>query len=207
MRFAANILTPMTAFCLFGSSSGWAPRQKQFDQPIVEKATAESGVAYTAFLAVHCNEQTEDQLLTYVSTPSKGARSNSEALQEPIFLKQPLLFTPNGLKLSAPSRKALKCAAAWLRQHRESQLLIVGYCDASGSENCTAAFEGRRGEIVRQFLVSLGVQSDQIAGVKGWDSLDQTCRVNTAKCQRLNRSVRLFVKGSAGMGMEPKKVK
>ncbi len=133
MRFAANILTPMTAFCLFGSESDWAPRQKQFDQPIVEKATAESTVADTAFLAVHCNEQTEDPLLAHVSTQSKGPRSSSEALQEPIFLKQPLLFTPNGLKLSAPSRKTLKFAAAWLRQHRESQLLIVGYCDASGS--------------------------------------------------------------------------
>src|SRR5216684_8350103 len=207
MRFAGNILTPMTAFCLFGSGSDWAPRQKQFNQPIVEKATAESTVADTASLAVHCNEQTKDPLLAHVSTQSKGPRSSSEALQEPIFLKQPLLFTPNGLKLSAPSRKTLKFAAAWLRQHRESQLLIVGYCDASGSENCTAAFEGRRGETVRQFLASLGVPPDQIAEVKGWDSLDQTCRVDTAKCQRLNRSVRLFVKASAGMGMEPKEVK
>jgi len=207
MRFAANILTPMTALCLFGSGSDWAPRQKQFDQTIVEKATTESAVADTAFLAVHCDEQTEDSLLADVSTQSKGARSSSEALQEPIFLKQPLLFAPNGVKLSAPSRKTLKCAAAWLRQHRESQLLIVGYCDASGSENCTAAFGGRRGETVLQFLVSLGVPPDQIAGVKGWDSLDQTCRVDTAKCQRLNRSVRLFVKGSPGMGVEPKEVK
>ncbi len=207
MRFAANILTPMTPCCRFGSGSDWAPRQKQFDQTIVEKATTESAVADTAFLAVHCDEQTEDSLLADVSTQSKGARSSSEALQEPIFLKQPLLFAPNGVKLSAPSRKTLKCAAAWLRQHRESQLLIVGYCDASGSENCTAAFEGRRGETVLQFLVSLGVPPDQIVGVKGWDSLDQTCRVDTAKCQRLNRSVRLFVKGSPGMGVEPKEVK
>ena len=207
MRFAANILTAMTAFCLLGSGSDWAPRQKQFDQPIIAKATAESAVANTAFLAVHYNEQTEDPLLAHVSTPSKGPRSSSEALQEPIFLKQPLLFAPNVLKLSAPSRKTLKCAAAWLRQHRESQLLIVGYCDASGSENCTAAFEGRRGETVRQFLASLGVPPDQIAEVKGWDSLDQTCRVDTTKCQRLNRSVRLFAKSSAGMGVEPKEVK
>jgi len=147
--------------------------------------------------------------------PEQAARQPVSALDfevyrtrvEPIFLKQPLLFAPNGLKLSAPSRKALKCAAAWLRQHRESQLLIVGYCDASGSENCTAAFERRRGETVRQFLASLGAPPDQIAEVKGWDSLDQTCRVDTAMCQRLNRSVRLFVKGSAGMGVEPKEVK
>ncbi len=202
-----NILTPLAAFCLIGTAYECPAQEKHFDRAIVEKATEESPVADTTLLAVHCNEQTKDPLLAHVSTPSKGARSSSEALQEPIFLKQPLLFAPNGLKLSAPSRKTLKCAAAWLRQHRESQLLIVGYCDASGSENCTAAFEGRRGETVRQFLASLGVPPDQIAEVKGWDSLDQTCRVDTAKCQRLNRSVRLFVKGSAGMGVEPKEVK
>ena len=205
MRFAANILTPMTAFCLFGSGSDWAPRQKQFDQPIVEKATAKSAEVDTVFLAVHCNEQAEDPRLAHVSTPSKGARSSSEALQEPIFLKQPLLFTPNGLNLTARSRNTLNCAAAWLHEHHVARILIVGYCDDSGSETCTTALAERRAEVVRQFLVSLGAPPDQIAGVKGWDSLDQTCRV--ANCQRLNRSVRLFVQSSAEMGVEPKEVK
>jgi outer membrane protein OmpA-like peptidoglycan-associated protein len=207
MRFTTDILTPLTAFCLFGSSSDWAAQVKRSDQTIVEKATEAASVACTAFLAAHCNQQAEHPHLARLTKPSRGAQTSSPEFEEPTFLKRRFLFTPNGLKLSAPSRKALKCAAAWLHQHRESQLFIVGYCDASGSENCTAALEGRRGEIVRQFLVSLGVPPDQIAGVKGWDSLDQTCRVDTAKCQRLNRSVRLFVKGSAGMGVEPKEVK
>jgi outer membrane protein OmpA-like peptidoglycan-associated protein len=207
MRFTTDILTPLTAFCLFGSSSDLAAQVKRSDQTIVEKATQTATVAYSAFIAAHCNEQAEHPQLARLTKASRGTQTSSPEFEEPTFLKRRLLFTPNGLKLSVLSRKTLKCVAAWLGQHRESQLLIVGYCDASGSENCTAALEGRRGETVRQFLVSLGVPPDQIAGVKGWDSLDQTCRVDTAKCQRLNRSARLFVKGSSGMGVEPKEMK
>lgn len=198
MRFAANILTPLTAFCLFGSGSDWTPRQKQFDQPIVEKAIAESAVADTAFLAVHCNEQTEDPLLAHVSTPSKGARSSSEALQEPIFLKQSLLFTPNGLNLTARSRNTLNCAAAWLHEHHDARILIVGYCDDSGSEACTTALAERRAEVVRRFLLRLGTRADQIAGVKGWENLNGACRAGVTECQRQNRSARLFLTGPAG---------
>ena len=133
-----------------------------------------------------------------MSTPSKGTQSGSEALQQPTFLKQPLLFTPNGLKLSAPSRKTLKCAAAWLREHHVARVLIVGYCDNSGSEACTAALAERRAEVVRQFLVRFDTQANQIAGVKGWENLDRPCRACTTECQRQNRSARLFLAGPAG---------
>lgn len=198
MRFVANILTPVTAFCLFGSGSDWAPRQKHLDQPIVEKPTVESAVADTVFLAVHCNERTEDPRLAHVSTPSKGARSSSEALQKPIFLKQPLLFTPNGLNLTARSRNTLNCAAAWLHEHHEVRVLIVGYCHDSGSEACTTALAERRAEVVRQFLTRLGAQADQIADVKGWKNLDRSCRAGTTECRRRKRSAYLFVAGPAG---------
>lgn len=193
MRFAINILTPLTVFSSFGIASDCPAQGKHFDRAIVEKAIEERPVADTTLLAVHCNEQTDDPRLAHVSTPSKGAPSSSEALQEPIFLKQPLLFTPNGLNLTARSRNTLTCAAAWLHEHHEARILIVGYCDDSGSEACTTGLAERRAEVVRHFLVRLGAPPDQIAGVKGWDSLDQSCRVDTAKCQRLNRSVRLFV--------------
>jgi outer membrane protein OmpA-like peptidoglycan-associated protein len=206
MRFTTDILTPLTALCLFGNSSDWAAQVERSDQTIVQNATEVGSVAYTAFLAAHCNEQAEHPQLARLTKASRGTQTSSPEFEEPIFLKRRLLFTPNGLKFSAPSRRTLKCAAAWLRQHPESQLLIVDYCDASGSETCTVALEGRRGETVRQFLVSLGVPPDQIAGVQGLDSLDQTCRVDTAKCQRLNRSARLFIKGSSGMDVEPKKM-
>jgi hypothetical protein len=43
MRFAINILTPLTAFCLLGSSSDWAVQAKRSDQTIGKKATHMGG--------------------------------------------------------------------------------------------------------------------------------------------------------------------
>lgn len=90
MSFAINILTPLMAFCLFGTGYHWTAQEKHFDRATVEKATK-----------------------------------------------------------------------------HEAQILILGYCDSSGSEVCTAALAMRRGEVVQQFLLRLATQANQIAGVKG----------------------------------------
>jgi len=198
MRFAMNILTPLAAFCLIGTAYECPAQEKHFDRAIVGVATEENPVAGTTLLAVHYDEQTDDSRLAHVSTPSKGTQSGSEALQQPIFLKRPLLFTPNGFNLTARSRNTLHCAVAWLREHHVARVLIVGYCDNSGSEACTAALAERRAEVVRQFLVRFDTQASQIAGVKGWQNLDRPCRAGTTECQRQNRSARLFLAGLAG---------
>jgi outer membrane protein OmpA-like peptidoglycan-associated protein len=198
MRFAMNILTPLAVFCLIGTAYEYPAQEKRFDRAIVEKATEESPVADTTLLAVHCDKQTDDPGLAHESTPSKGTRSSFEALHQPTFLKQPLLFTPNGLNLTARSRNNLHCAVGWLREHHVARVLIVGYCDNSGSEACTAALAERRAEVVRQFLLRLGTQANQIAGVKAWENLDRPCRAGTTECQRQNRSARLFLTGPAG---------
>ena len=196
MRLSTDILTPLTMFCLFGSGSNWAAQGKHFDQMIVETATQVSTAAHTMFFATDSNEQLPDPRLARITTPSK---SSLEASQEPSFLKLPILFTPNRLNLTATSRNTLNCAAAWLREHHLARILIVGYCDNSGSEACTTALAERRAEVVRQFLMSLGTRTDQIAGVKGWENLDQPCHSNTRECQRQNRSVRLFLTGPLGV--------
>ena len=199
MRLTTDILTPLTAFCLFGSGSNWAAPEKHFDQMMVETATQESAVPHATSYAIDSNEQVPDPRLARITTPNKSAQSSFEASQEPSFLKLPILFAPNRLNLTATSRNTLNCAAAWLREHHLARILIVGYCDSSGSEACTTALAERRAEVVRQFLMSLGTRTDQIAGVKGWENLDQPCHSNIRECQRQNRSVRLFLTRPLGV--------
>ncbi len=199
MRLSTDILTPLTVFCLFGSGPNWAAQGKHFDQMTVETATEVSTAAHAMFFPPDSNEQLPDPRLARITTPSTTAQSSFEASQEPSFLKQPILFTPNRLNLTATSRNTLNCAVAWLREHHLARILIVGYCDNSGSEACTTALAERRAEVVRQFLMSLGTRTDQIAGVKGWENLDQPCHSNTRECQRKNRSVRLFLTGPLGV--------
>jgi outer membrane protein OmpA-like peptidoglycan-associated protein len=199
MRLSTNILTLLTALCLFGSGSNWAAQGKDFDQMIVETATQVSTAAHAMFVPTDSNEQLPDPRLARITTPRQSTQSSFEALLEPSFLKLPILFTPNRLNLTATSRNTLNCAAAWLREHHLARILIVGYCDNSGSEVCTTALAERRAEVVRQFLMSLGTRTDQIAGVKGWENLDQPCHSNTKECQRQNRSVRLFLTSPLGV--------
>ena len=120
----------------------------------------------------------------------------SVAISDPPFLRHPIQFGPNSLELTAAGRNMLKRAAAWLRQHREARILIVGSCDAGGSETCTHTLAEARGAVVRKFLGSSGLDSDQIVGVKGWDNLDQSCQTSDIECQQFNRSVRIFIASS-----------
>ena len=124
------------------------------------------------------------------------SQAASEAISDPPFLRHPIQFAPNSLELTVAGRNMLKRAAAWLRQHREARILIVGSCDSGGSETCKHALAEARGAVVRKFLGSSGLDSDQIVGVKGWDNLDQSCQTSDIECQQFNRSARIFMASS-----------
>ena len=79
MRFTTDILTPLTAFCLFGSGSDLAAQEKQFNPLIVEQSTAGEAAANAVFVGMQFNEQAGDREVNRVSTPGKGARSTAAA--------------------------------------------------------------------------------------------------------------------------------
>ena len=119
------------------------------------------------------------------------------SIVDPPFLRHPVLFDPNSLEPSLVGRNMLQRAAIWLREHRETRVLIVGSCDSSGSETCTHALAEGRGAAIQKLLRSFGVGSNQVLGVKGWDDPDHRCRPAEIKCQQLSRSVRIFMASSA----------
>jgi outer membrane protein OmpA-like peptidoglycan-associated protein len=119
-------------------------------------------------------------------------------IREPPFLKHAFLFDPDSAELGAESRGAVKRSAAWLRAHPDARVLVVGFCDSSGSETCGPALAQRRGAMVCHWLVRFGVVPHQIAGVKGWSTADRDCRTDITKCQQVNRSAGIFIASSAG---------
>jgi outer membrane protein OmpA-like peptidoglycan-associated protein len=118
------------------------------------------------------------------------------APSDPPFLKRAIQFGPNSLELSVAGKDLLKRTTDWLRQHQEARILIVGSCDLGGSETCTHALAEARGAVVQKFLGSSGIASDQIAGVKGWDNLAQSCPASDISCRQFNRSARIFLAAS-----------
>jgi hypothetical protein len=125
MRFTTDILTSHTAFCLISNGSDLTVREEQFHQLAAEESTARLIVVDTVFIEIQFHAQTGDREVNRVNTPGKGARSGSEALEEPIFLKQPLLFASNSLNLTPRSRNTLNCAAASLHQRHEARLAFL----------------------------------------------------------------------------------
>lgn len=129
-------------------------------------------------------------------TSGTVAQAASVAISDAPFLRHPIQFDPNSLELTVAGKNMLKRAAAWLRQHREARILIVGSCDSGGSETCTRTLAEARGAVVRKFLGGSGLDSDQIVGVKGWDNLDQSCQTSDIECRQFNRSARIFMASS-----------
>jgi outer membrane protein OmpA-like peptidoglycan-associated protein len=137
----------------------------------------------------------QQQASEFNRSKASGAVSQAAAvaISDPPFLRYPIRFGPNSLELTVAGRNMLKRAAAWLQQHREARILIVGSCDSEGSETCTHTLAEARGAVVRKFLGSCGIDFDQIVGVKGWDKLAQSCQTSDIECQQFNRSARIFI--------------
>lgn len=67
--------------------------------------------------------------------------------------------------LSDEARAALTASANWLRENRQYNLLIEGHCDERGTEQYNLALGDRRAHIVREYLVTLGVDNSRIKTV------------------------------------------
>ncbi len=191
MSAYSNILILGTSVLLAGDMS---PRQTRIACPSVLQAeSVRTGSPSEAPSGTLIARQTSG--LSHSETSATVVQPASVSLSNPPFLKQPILFDPNRLDLTVAGKNTLKRAAVWLRQHHETRILIVGSCDVSGSETCTHALAEARGGVIRKFLGSSGIASDQIVGVKGWDNLEG-CQTSDVVCKQSNRSARIFMAGS-----------
>ncbi len=134
--------------------------------------------------------------LSRSKTSATVAQPASVSISNPPFLRNPILFGANSLELTVAGKNTLQRAAVWLRQHHEARILIVGSCDANGSETCTHALAEARGGVIQKFLGSYGIDSNQIVGVKGWDNLEKGCQTSDVVCQQSNRNARIFMAGT-----------
>jgi peptidoglycan-associated lipoprotein len=67
--------------------------------------------------------------------------------------------------LSADAQSALTSSATWLKTNPGYGLLVEGHCDERGTEQYNLALGDRRASIVRDYLVTLGVDTARIRTV------------------------------------------
>ncbi|HEX9982377.1 MAG TPA: peptidoglycan-associated lipoprotein Pal [Thermoanaerobaculia bacterium] len=74
-------------------------------------------------------------------------------------------FNYDEFTLDADAQAALTASATWLRSHPEYTLLVEGHCDERGTEQYNLALGDRRANIVREFLMTLGVDASRLRTV------------------------------------------
>lgn len=65
-------------------------------------------------------------------------------------------------RLDVDDREILKRQAAWLQSYPEARILVAGNCDERGTREYNLALGERRAATVKDYLVSLGVDSSRI---------------------------------------------
>jgi outer membrane protein OmpA-like peptidoglycan-associated protein len=127
--------------------------------------------------------------------PTRRNTKQAQGRAIPDFLLRSLLFQPKSRVLTSETARNLLVDAGWLCKHLEVRILVAGFCDPLGSEECTHELAEQRAAAVKQFLMEAGVDSSQIVGVKGWEKAEPICKSPTPNCQGMNRRARVFVAG------------
>ena len=84
------------------------------------------------------------------------------------------------------ARPLLQKNAEWMKRWTATKISVEGHCDERGSGEYNLALGDRRGNAVRDYLVSLGITADRIAVVsKGKES--PVCTEKTEACWQQNR--------------------
>jgi peptidoglycan-associated lipoprotein len=84
------------------------------------------------------------------------------------------------------ARPLLQKNAEWLKRWASTRITVEGHCDERGSSEYNLALGDRRGNAVKDYLVSLGVVGDRISVVtKGKES--PFCNESTEACWQQNR--------------------
>ena len=73
-----------------------------------------------------------------------------------------VFFATNESVLTTASRETLRKQAAWLRKNSKITIVLEGHADERGTREYNLALGERRGNSVKDFLVSLGVESGRI---------------------------------------------
>ena len=71
-------------------------------------------------------------------------------------------FDLNGYRLDVDDQEILKRQAAWLSSYPSVRILVAGNCDERGTREYNLALGERRASIVKDYLISLGVDPSRI---------------------------------------------
>jgi len=94
-------------------------------------------------------------------------------------------------------KPTLKSISAWLLKNKSAKLLIEGHCDERGTNEYNLALGDRRAKAVRDYLLSLGVQSAKM-DIISYGEEKPLCSEKTEVCWQKNRRAHFVVLKETG---------
>lgn len=103
-----------------------------------------------------------------------------------------ILFATNSSTLSSTSQNSLRSFAANLRANSQTDMLIIGHTDNTGSDRINDPLSLNRASSVRSFLSAQGVDSSRMR-VDGKGSHEPVADNSTASGRKENRRVEVYI--------------
>jgi len=132
------------------------------------------------------------------SEPEPAAPTPAALTEEEIFARKTLeelnaerplgdaFFDYDQSTIRDDARAVLQQNAEWLRRWTSTRVTIEGHCDSRGTSEYNVALGERRGNAVREYLISLGVGGDRLLVVsKGEEA--PVCLEEHESCWQQNR--------------------
>ncbi|MEQ3745423.1 MAG: peptidoglycan-associated lipoprotein Pal [Henriciella sp.] len=135
------------------SSTPKEPAPVVTPDPVVEEVVEE-------FVEPIVRDDSMDNIVTEPTGPAKGSLQDFQ-----VNVGDRVYFDLDQYRLGADAQDILKRQAAWLSSYPGVNILVAGNCDERGTREYNLALGERRASIVKNYLVSLGVDEARIQTV------------------------------------------
>lgn len=112
--------------------------------------------------------------------PEEEKTGEKGALGEGVKIKSlpTIYFEFDSFSLSEEARNNLGNIADWLKKHSSLNVLIEGHCDERGTEEYNLALGEKRAKSVKDYLVQLGVPSENLSTISYGEEFPVDARHN-----------------------------
>ena len=113
------------------------------------------------------------------------AKSTLDELTKSGVLK-PVYFTYDSVELSEEARGILQKNVEYLKRRATAKVMVEGHADSRGTNEYNLALANRRADVVRGYLLGLGVAPDRLTIVSKGEE-QPFCKEETDSCWQQNR--------------------
>jgi len=113
------------------------------------------------------------------------SKSTLDELTKSGVLK-PVFFALDSVELSEEARGILQKNVEYLKRRTTAKVMVEGHADSRGTNEYNLALANRRADVVRGYLLSLGVTPDRLTIVSKGEE-QPFCREETEACWQQNR--------------------